>query len=262
MDEPLAHSHSVPIHMLAKEARKDVKVLLSGEGADEVFFGYRRYQKLYSGSSPTDILFSNALSPIASVEQVYTSFSRSAIEASDRARLLQDLSSRGFDRVQQISAYDLATYLPPLLIRQDKMGMAANLENRVPFLDHELVEFGFSLPVHLKIDAKESKILLKRVAEEFLPHDLIYRKKCGFAQPLGAWLKNTTGLGRYLALVRTSARDGIDQDAFARMVSEHESGEKDHTDILWTILVLELWLRVCVEREAPHAILEHLYKLN
>lgn len=254
-DEPIGHSHSVPMYLLAKEARKDVKVLLSGEGADEVFFGYKRYLNLYQQPPNTEgVVFSNAIGKIDLMEKVFSPSHSPVATLNYRQNILSAVSDLSW--VDQISYYDLQTYLPPLLLRQDKMGMAANLENRVPFLDYQLVEFGFSLPEIYKINNKENKILLKKVASRFLPEQLIYRRKCGFAQPLRAWLKNEEGFGAYLRFFskQNERRTFLNYDFIRNLIAEHSTDIADHTEILWTLIGLELWLRIFIDGIKPEKI--------
>ena len=254
-DEPISHSHSVPMFLLAQDARKDVKVLLSGEGADEAFFGYRRYLDLYKQPpNQGGIIFSNAFGKTDIIKKVLSITYDPVAALSYRESILADAVKLSW--VDQVSYYDLRTYLPPLLLRQDKMGMAANLENRVPFLDYQLVEFGFSLPEACKINAKDNKILLKKIACQFLPEPLIYRRKCGFAQPLGAWLKNKEGFGAYLKFFnkQNERRAFLNYDFIRNLIAEHSIGGADHTEILWTLIGLELWLRIFIDGIKPEKI--------
>jgi asparagine synthase (glutamine-hydrolysing) len=258
-DEPISHSHSVPMYILAEKARKSVKVLLSGEGADEVFFGYKRYLEFFNNQEKKqDILFSNAYGNQATIAKILLVKNNQPFTYREELLKIND----SWDWTKQVSYYDLKTYLPPLLLRQDKMGMAANLENRVPFLDHQLVEFGFSLPEALKINYLDNKLLLKEVTSEFLPADLIYRRKCGFAQPVSEWLKNKKGLGRYLEMFkeRNFQRQFLNYEAIDKIIEEHLSGRNNHTEILWTLINLELWLRIFIDGLKPENVLSNHYE--
>lgn len=131
--------------------------------------------------------------------------------------------------------------------------MAANLENRVPFLDHELVELGLSLPLEQKINENDEKVLLKKIASAFLPRELIYRKKCGFAQPIARWLRNPHGLGAYLSLIGTaSCLSGVfHAPQIDALRDEHVQGTREHTETLWTLINLEIWARIFIEGAEP-----------
>ncbi len=253
-DEPISHSHSVPMHLLAKRARQDVKVLLSGEGADEVFLGYKRYPALLAKRlSERDVVYSNAFVGEAEAKSIVRDFD-SDTSTRSRYELLREAGDS--DDGRRLSYYDLMTYLPPLLMRQDKMGMAANLENRVPFLDHRVVEFGYSLPRERKVQGSEAKVLLKEIAAEVLPRELVYRPKCGFGQPVAAWLKNPRGLRRYLRLFDDGAvPEAIEYEALRQAADEHARGVREHTELLWTLINFELWMRICVRGETPADVL-------
>ncbi len=248
-DEPINHSHSIPMMLLSQEAKKYVTVLLSGEGADETFGGYRRYFAFQNRELGTeDIVRSNAFVPEVLVRRVFSG----AIDVSVRRAIAAEEAGSWLDK---LASYDLHTYLTPLLLRQDKMGMRWGLENRVPFLDHELVEAAFALPLHEKIRNGEGKLILKKIAEAFLPHDVIYRTKIGFAQPIASWLRNDAGLGRYLRLLLEADRPEmqIDSKEVATLIAEHRSGV-DHSNILWALLNLELWARVFIDGVEPQSI--------
>lgn len=253
-DEPVNHPHTVPIYLLSKFARNYVKVLLSGEGCDEVFGGYRRYLSLQGGQnlSNRDMILLGSFGKQADINSIL-SFN-SDEDFSFREDILHDVQNENLS--SKISWLDLKTYLPPLLLRQDKMGMAANLEGRVPLLDHRLVEFGLSLPTEFKFFGGETKILIKKVASKFLPYELVYRPKCGFGLPIKEWLKNKNGLGRFLNMfiIPIPVRSFLDYNSIDRLINEHMSGVTDHTEILWTLINLEIWLRIFFDKFSPSEI--------
>lgn len=253
LDEPIAYPNTVPLMILAKEAGKHVKVLLSGEGADELFGGYTRYTKLIEGSgSPEDILFSNAFCMPDEVLKLFVIDSKNSL----KNRL--DLVESGRDRslAEKISLYDLKTFLPSLLLRQDKMGMASHVENRFPFLDQRIVAYALHLENKEKFTAAETKIALKKVAENYLPNEIIYRKKCGFGLPIASWLKNDSGFGKYLNLLRhlKTKRSYLNYDAIEEYITEHLSGTKDRSEVLWILISLEIWTRIFIDRENPYTL--------
>jgi hypothetical protein len=153
-----------------------------------------------------------------------------------------------FDRILQ---FDQQTYLPSLLSRLDKTSMAAGVECRVPFLDNEVIDCSQSVPEALKIRVgRENKVALKAIAATMLPRDLVYRRKVGFGTPLAAWLRNATGLGRYVELLldRTARDRGyVDGAKVSRLVAEHREGRVDHSEVIWSLLALELWCRTVVD---------------
>ena len=142
--------------------------------------------------------------------------------------------------------FDIKSWLvDDLLIKADRMSMAASLELRVPFLDYRLVEFAATIPAKYKVNSKEGKILLKRIMKGILPPEIINRKKMGFPTPLKIMfqkqlydftcdhlLSNTSKISQYFNLV-----------AVRKMLDEHSAGKVDHHRTLWQLLVLEVWLK-------------------
>ena len=146
--------------------------------------------------------------------------------------------------LDRILATDLASYLPgAVLTKVDRASMAHGLEVRPPMLDERLVDFAFSLPPRLKLRGRTSKVLLKQVAEEFLPRSVVYRRKKGFAIPLAAWLN-----GPLRARIRTVIEESpiwetglLCRATFRTWLDEHRSRHCDRSKPLWTLLVLSHW---------------------
>ncbi len=157
---------------------------------------------------------------------------------------------RGPDPVAAAQALDLALYLPDdLLVKVDIASMANSLEVRCPFLDRELVEFAVSLPTELKIHGGERKYLLKRAYEGIVPSENMYRRKRGFAVPIGAWFRgDLRAFAEDVVLSeRSLARGYFRREPLTRLVREHTAGRADHTHRLWALLMLELWHRAFVD---------------
>jgi asparagine synthase (glutamine-hydrolysing) len=128
-------------------------------------------------------------------------------------------------------------------MKQDRMSMAASIESRVPFLDHQFLEFSTRVPDHLKIRGGESKYILKKAVEDLLPREIVYRKKMGFPTPLRQWLLDPRAGALYAFLL---ARDGllssyVDSAALDRLIGRHVRGEEDATDRIWRLLTLQVW---------------------
>jgi len=253
-DQPINHSHSIPMMLLAREARKHVKILLSGEGADEVFGGYLRYQQFAERRNRVDknIIFSNAFEELARVKKL---LKKDNLDLSWRHAIVDEVRHKSFS--YRLGWYDFKTYLTPMLLRQDTMGMASSLENRVPFLDQRLVAFGLNLKLSEKISAGETKFILKKAAEAFLPKEIVFRKKIGFSQPLSFWLKNPNGLGRYLKLFsrKNFRRDFLCYEEVEGLISNHLANRADNGNILWELINLELWLRIFIDQESYQSFL-------
>ena len=128
-------------------------------------------------------------------------------------------------------------------MKQDQMSMATSVESRVPFLDHEFVEFSTRVPQHLKLRRGEGKYILKKAIEGLVPHEIIYRKKMGFPTPLRQWLRDPRAAGLYQIL---RAKGGllasyIDPAALDNLLHSQLSGSHDATDRIWRLLTLQLW---------------------
>ena len=131
--------------------------------------------------------------------------------------------------------------------------MAARVEARVPFLDHELVEFVITLPMSWKLDffAGKTKSILKTLARKRLPQQIVYRKKSGFGLPLAHWLRDNDSFRPYLDFLaekKLLERELVEPATVISMVKEHRSGEKDYSDILWELINLELWCEIFIDQ--------------
>lgn len=279
-DEPLTHPNSIPLLVLSRYAKQFVTVILTGEGADELFGGYPRYlipllalkyQALPAMARTLvacGLLLSRnrrahklrrALSLDARELGVYNSsfvdrsvcdalWVKGAVEDSFSTRLGWGHSAGNF--FPGFFRWEQQSYLVAILMRQDKMTMGAAIESRVPFLDYRLVEFSETIPHHWKLKRLQSKYLIKRLAAAYLPHEVVYRQKSGFGVPLASWLRDARGLGRYLAVLRDTTfkqRGYFDQHLVDGMIAAHTQGSADHAEILWTMINLELWFRLFID---------------
>ena len=267
-DEPLTHPNSVPMHLIFRDAkeRADVTVLLSGEGADEVFGGYAWYQVAQQRDAlkrrvPGISQFAQVapgISKLATLKKVLSDDYLASANAFSPRTVVNELlptagnvisSRKRFWPSQRSGAdglfiYDQQTYLSPLLQRQDRMSMAAGLEAREPFLDHKLVEWANSLSAEAKLAGGARKALLKSLATRWLPDEIVYRKKVGFEMPLGEWLKPSGPLSHRVDALRDTgslAAQVTDQKVVARLIDEHRTGKANHGDVLWTLLALDAW---------------------
>ena len=128
--------------------------------------------------------------------------------------------------------------------------MAASLEVRVPFLDYRLVRLAASMPDDLKIRGGEGKYILKKMAEAFLPHNIIYRRKAGFPVPLGNWFRQQNRFTDTLLEKRTIDRGLFDRDTISRIVGRHKRGEHDYSSTIWNLVNLEIWARFFLDGDS------------
>lgn len=151
---------------------------------------------------------------------------------------------------------DLHTRLvDDILVKSDRMSMGAGVEARVPLLDHRLVEFAGSLPPSLKVSGLRSKIVLKRLAERYLPRDIIYRRKVGFTVPLTRWFVGPwRGLIKDVVLSeRCLDRGYYDADVVRGIVDDHLQGRVDREQGIWLMLALEIWHRLFVDADGSES---------
>lgn len=300
-DEPIAHPSSIPLHFVSKLAAKDVKVVLTGEGSDELMAGYERYyqtltnmrygryvpqgvravaQKLIdflpdrftpkrkavrtSLYLPTDVdtLFldnyaafrrvdvANALQPkyrdTIDVANTYAGFT-DLMQCSDAEELLD-----------QILYADMKTYLVELLMKQDQMSMSASLESRVPFLDHELVEFVCSLPVEYKLKGFETKRILRHALGSTVPREIVTRSKKGFPTPIKEWFRTDFAgtIRELLQSKNTMLHEYVRPEYIDQILERHISGAWNLQEQIWTLGNLEIWLRIAIGGRDPESAIQ------
>jgi asparagine synthase (glutamine-hydrolysing) len=146
---------------------------------------------------------------------------------------------------------DLKTYLVELLMRQDQMSMSTSIESRVPFLDHELVEFAARLPERLKLSGFTTKRILREAVRGLLPESILTRKKMGFPVPFGLWTRSRwNDVAREVLLDRRSRERGVtNAPAVERLLDDHRAGVRRGGDAIWALLNLELWYRTFIDGE-------------
>jgi len=274
-EAPLNHPNTVGIYLLSQRAKEFVTVLLSGEGADEVFGGYRRFhdirfpfvntlfaEKLRTGikeqSSFIDyfdpalrsVMASSFISP-SLARQLYPDFKKSkAID--NRTQIFKALSGSVFSR--QVK-YEIKTYLPDLLIRQDKMSMAHSIENRVPFLDNNVVIDSFRIPEKHLIKRyspeglNSEKYLLKKSAEKIYGKEFSFRKKMGFGIPLRQFYSNH----RFLEYINdkiipgTRFRGIINPEPIEAWLKARQHISFHENEALWIAIAFEVWASTCLD---------------
>jgi asparagine synthase (glutamine-hydrolysing) len=146
---------------------------------------------------------------------------------------------------------DMKTYLVELLMKQDQMSMAASIESRVPFLDHELVEFCASLPDEWKLSGWKTKLILREAMKTFIPATILNRPKMGFPVPFSSWTSGTWNpVVRDVLLDRRTRERGIfDSPAVERLLDDHATGRAQRGDWIWSLFNLELWFRTSIDQQ-------------
>lgn len=275
-DEPLTFPASIPLYLLSRESKRVATVMLAGEGADEILAGYDTNVRTYwlariASRIPGPLHRLLARLPLSGRAGAITA--RAVLDetgliagtyrlrghegiaqacrldlpsaAEDDRALLQEvgLSSRGGTFLDRLLYFQLKTYLVALLMKQDKMSMAASIETRVPYLDHHLVELAFSVPDRSKIRGREGKYLLKQACRGMLPDAVIRRPKRGFPVPIAQWFREPSSPFMEILLDPENLRDGLlDADFVRARVGRFLAGEEISLE-LWAMLNLELWRR-------------------
>ncbi|MFL5410993.1 MAG: asparagine synthase (glutamine-hydrolyzing) [Myxococcales bacterium] len=277
MDEPVADAACVPLYYLSKRAREEVVVVLSGEGADEVLAGYPIYRTmLFMEDLRAAAPLAAALLPrfrdpktrkylrwaTLPLEQRYRGVSvaftddEKSILTNGHAhmvseRLVHRLSrewaeTQGLPPLERMLELDRRVWLPDdLLVKADKMTMAASVELRVPFLDHRLIEWCAGLPARVKLRGGTGKWLLREAARARLPACCTAPGKRGFTVPLSNWFRTTLhGAVRDALLSSDSfARTRFGEKAVRRLLDDHLLGRTDRKEELYSLWVLDLWRR-------------------
>ena len=181
-------------------------------------------------------------------EQLYSDEFKRQTAAFETIRILGDWFARGdtLGIVDKTMSVDQQTYLPnDLLTKVDIASMAVSLEARSPFLDHKVIEFAASLPEELKLKGKETKFLLKKAAARLVPRSVLYRRKMGFGVPVGKWMRGEmrSFVKEILLSAKSLNRGYFNPSTVEKIVEQHISGQKDHNQQLWTLLMLELWFQ-------------------
>ena len=302
-DEPIAFASSVPLYFVSRLARRHVKVVLTGEGADELFLGYDyRYRvtalndrigRVYWNGMPRFMRrrIADSLARLPLPIQRYASRTALAYEPGPRGLFFDNFSVfpeslqhslllkepllnardsyaeglRYWDEhhgtlLERMSYADVATHLVELLMKQDQMSMAASLESRVPYLDHQLVEQAMQVPGSQRMRRWQTKVVLREALRDLVPQPILTRPKMGFPVPFGSWVRGAfrSTLDEYVLSDRALERKFFRPETVHRLVQEHCSGLRSHADRLWLLVNLELWQRMAIDGEEPQPLEERI----
>jgi asparagine synthase (glutamine-hydrolysing) len=266
LDEPVADRAALPTLLLARAAAREVKVVLTGEGSDELFGGYPRYRlerwaRRFHDLPGRGLLRAIAPALPAKVAKIVLS---PADPARRRQQWVANFTPEARARLLAAPVLDVAPPAPAdgslaaqllldlrswlvddVLMKVDKTTMAASLEARVPFLDHEVVDWALGLPDRDKLRGETTKYVVKRAAERILPAAVIHRPKQGFHTPTATWFRAKRGqdLLQDVLLGQTARERGLFNPVEVEaLIRRHAQGE-DHDQGLWNLVILELWLR-------------------
>ena len=290
LDEPMPNPAEVPLYFLAQNARKYVKVVLSGEGADELFGGYPMYCQAvhfmdYEKKVPAPLRkaagaiaaklpeFKGKHFLVRGAMQPWERYMRANyVFASPEERdryLKKDYRSKrpeeyfkpyfdkvaGLDEPTQLQWVDMHTWmLYDILLKADRMSMANSLELRVPFLDREMLELALSIPQRYRSGKEQTKIALRGAALKQLPDSVAKRKKLGFPVPLNDWLRQD----KYAAMVREKFTGPVAEQFFntaelCRLLDDHVAGRAKNMTKIWSFYSFILWYELYFVNDAPPA---------
>ena len=298
LDNPVADPSLVPLYFVAQEARKHVKVVLSGEGADELFGGYTIYkeplslapfekipsplrrglgklsQVLPEGMKGKSLLNRGSMT----MEERYYGNARSfnfeqmqrvipwAKREWDHREVTAPIyaQSEGFDPVARMQHLDLFTWMRgDILVKADKINMANSLELRVPFLDKKVFKVAESIPYDLKISHGTTKYALRKAMEQIVPSHVLHRKKLGFPVPMRHWLAGDELYGWAQDTINESQTEDIfNKKEVLEMLKEHRDGVSDHSRRLWTVLSFMIWHGIFVEKRIDPQIEQRDYPVK
>jgi asparagine synthase (glutamine-hydrolysing) len=281
-DAPVSEPSDIPIYMLAKEASKSVKMVLTGEGSDEVLGGYPKhvFERFAQGyqlvpgyirhrlieplTQSLPYSFRRAKTAITNlnIEAYPERYARwfGALNAAERDKLavlrVNGEAYQGnippFDSDPQTSTLrrilycDQTSWLPDnLLERGDRMTMAASIESRVPFLDHELAQYVSTLPDRYRVNGLKTKWILRQAGRALIPAKILERPKVGFRVPVNEWFQGPMKeyLFDHLKGPASKTRGYYDPQVLDGMVDDHVGGRQNHEKLLWALLNLEIWHR-------------------
>lgn len=298
LDQPIADQATIATYMVSKLAAQHVKMVLTGEGGDELFAGYARYageqfsplfQRIPAPAKSLALALSahvpglrrpkialyalcqaNETNRLTNWFPLFNGDMKTALLSAELKRELngasaEDVFAQYLARtnattpLNRMLYVDTKLWLPDyLLLRGDKLSMAASLEARVPLLDHKLVEFAASLPAHLKLNRLARKYLLKQVSRTLVPDQIIRRKKEGFPIPIASWFRGQARSFMRDILSPTAIRQRglFNLNYVNNLLDEHETGMADHSYLLWGLMSVELWHRLFIDSQPRPAQLD------
>lgn len=269
-EQPINHPNTIGIKLLSREAKKHVTVLLSGEGADEALAGYSRFlpqaQKLFTidnlkktvknrsklfafisvlSNSTDRYILQTAYGGIGTAAQLYSKFDLSAA-LSKRLEIWNSIKDK---LPLKRRKYELLSYLPDLLMRQDKMSMAHSIENRVPFLDNEMIQASLNSPDSLLVkkrnDHWEGKWILKEICANSFSEDFAYRKKMGFSIPLKSFFSSESFQKMWDEDISPgiSQRNIFNSVVLNKWMKQPKLMNGEQLDAVWLMVNFEIWAK-------------------
>ncbi|MBQ9011445.1 MAG: asparagine synthase (glutamine-hydrolyzing) [Bacilli bacterium] len=277
MDEPLADPSAVALYFVTKIASENVKVSLSGEGADEIFGGYNIYQEpfvwpwyykipykvrkffgLVAGLLPSHRGLNFIVRRGKNLEERFVGNAfifnnreiKKLLSFKRETKTFEDLTKPYYEKVSDKDEVTKMQYIDfnfwligDILLKADKMSMANSLEVRVPFLDRPLIDYAAKLPTKYKVDKYKTKKLFREIASETLESKVSNKKKLGFPVPTRVWMKDDDVYNTIKARFE-KASEFFNVKKIIKLLDEHKKGKKDNSRKVWTIYIFLLWYDV------------------
>lgn len=283
LDEPTSDPAAISLYFVAKLASRDLKVVLSGEGADEFFGGYNYYReevdyKFYNkipygirhvigkvaGLFPEVRGFNFLVRRGEKLENSYIGVNRNFSEKMARKVLRKNYELKAIDvtkdvynefkdysNIDKMQAIDINFWLmKDILLKADRMTMASSIEGRVPFIDKEVFSVASKLPFDYKVTKENTKVALREAARKVIPTDAYKKKKLGFPVPIREWIKD----GEFKEDIEKTINSDVANKYFNvkflnKLFNEHISGKKDNYRKIWTVYTFIKWYQVFFENE-------------
>ena len=241
MDEPIADPAVFPVYFVSKLAREKVKVALFGEGADELFAGYSKYEILNSRFSP--------LKKYLQTDRIFTKDKQKIFPQGTNVDPVMENYFEGNWDLNNALKFDFKEILPNFqLMKVDKMTMMNGLEGRVPFLDKEMVDFAFRLPLELKHNGNFGKYLIRKSMEGIVPKEILFGEKRVFFTPLKKWFDN--GL-REFASDKLKDTEIFEKGNALKLINKEKNSFRryKYSNQLWSLLMIESWFEQFIKKD-------------
>ena len=284
MEEPVTDAAAIPLYSLSMFTSRQVKVVLCGEGSDELFAGYpiyhymsliEQYRRIpnylrktvfnpliagmwrsekmnkyvYLSGLPIQRRYLNVnLYDVRLRENIYRPDFRRSLADFDPVDMVQDNYRRteGWDLLSRLMYLDIKTWLPnDILMKADRMTMAASIELRTPFLDYRLAEYVASVPSSFKLRLGQTKYILRKTFRHLVPKEILRRPKMGFPVPLASMFRGALRprLEEAVRDTRSTKNGYLNFKFLQSLLDQHLSGEADNHEVLWRVLILGEWMR-------------------
>ncbi|MBN3575786.1 asparagine synthase (glutamine-hydrolyzing) [Vibrio neptunius] len=256
-DQPHGDVSFMPTYKVAELASRDVKVVLTGDGADELFAGYDKYKNFFANESSLNSDATTFNSEYRDNIALFKDDIKNALYLPETKEKIgkdvsKDLLNNLLDKSTNMGRINQALFVDTMLllsgnnlVKPDRMGMAVSIENRAPFLDYRIIELAFSMPGELKLKNGETKSIYKKAVAELIGEELTYRKKQMFTVPVGEWLKyDLKDMVDDLLFSENSLVTSLLDSKFVEgMYNNHCTGQGNYTREIRAIMALEIWLR-------------------